>query len=389
MPGYEIIGEEEQNAVNEIFADGGCLFRYGFDFMRNNKYHVIEFEKKFSEFIGSKYSHAVSSGTAALLTVNKALGLKEGDEVITQSFTFVATVEAIQECGATPIITEVDNSLNMDPYDFESRITEKTKAVWVVHMMGVPANLKEINKIANRYNIDVLEDTAQGLGSKIGDKYSGTIGKAGIFSFDFGKTLTTGEGGMVSTDDYELYKNIVAFSDHGHEDNPNYPRGEDTAIFGGGFNYRMGEIQGAIGKVQLKKFAEASLQAYKNKKLLLENLQDVSEYFTYRKINEDTTEFADSLVMIFDSINTRTRISNYLSKKNIGFKLLPGAVKWHFAGRWDHLWTSHSEYGSKLNKWNESEKLLEKCIAIPILINMSKVDILRIAQEIKNAIYNE
>ncbi|MBR49386.1 MAG: aminotransferase [Chloroflexi bacterium] len=389
MPGYELIDENEKNAINEIFEDGGCLFRYGFDFMRNNKFHVVEFEKNFSKFIGSKYSHAVSSGTAALLSVNKALGLKEGDEVITQSFTFVATVEAIQECGAKPVITEVDESLNMDPYDFESRITEKTKAVWVVHMMGVPANLKEIIKIADKYNISVLEDTAQGLGSKIQNQYAGTIGKAGIFSFDFGKTLTTGEGGMICTDDYDLYKNIVAFSDHGHEDNPDFPRGEDTAIFGGGFNYRMGELQGAIGKVQLKKFNEATKKAYTNKKLLLNNLKDVSEFFTYRKIHEDTSEFPDSVVMMFDSIDTRTRISNFLYEKGIGFKLLPGAVKWHFAGRWDHLWVNHDEYRSKVNKWNNSEKLLERCIAIPIMINMSENDILKIAQEIKNAIYNE
>src|SRR2546423_1223063 len=108
MPGFEIIGREEQEAVNEVFARGGCLFRYGFEFMRQGCFKVVEFEKEFARFLRGKYCHGLTSGTTALFAVNRALGIGPGDEVITQAFTFVATVEAIVETGATPVIAEID-----------------------------------------------------------------------------------------------------------------------------------------------------------------------------------------------------------------------------------------------------------------------------------------
>ena len=122
---------------------------------------------------------------------------KEGDEVITQSFTFVATVEAIVESRAIPVCTEIDETLNMDPDDLLKKINKKTKAVIVVHMLGVPARIDKIKKICQKYKLSLIEDTAWGCGAKFKQNYLGTWGDIGAFSFDFAKTITTGEGGMV------------------------------------------------------------------------------------------------------------------------------------------------------------------------------------------------
>ena len=131
MPGYEVIGAEEQAEVDEVFARGGVLFRHGFDAMRNECFKVRDFEDAFAKYMGSPHALAVTSGTAALRVALATLDLKPGDEVITQSFTFVATVEAIIEARAVPVCTEIDGTLNMDPQDLAARITSRTRAVIV------------------------------------------------------------------------------------------------------------------------------------------------------------------------------------------------------------------------------------------------------------------
>ena len=139
MPGFELIGAEEQAEVNDVFARGGVLFRHSFDALRGNCYKVREFESAFALAMNIPHALAVTSGTAALRVALAALGVGPGDEVITQSFTFVATVEAIIEAGATPVCAEIDDTFNLDPTDLERRITKRTKAVIAVHMLGTPA----------------------------------------------------------------------------------------------------------------------------------------------------------------------------------------------------------------------------------------------------------
>src|ERR1041385_5489834 len=126
MPGFELVGQEELESIQEIFADGGILFRHGFDAMRNGRYRVIEFENAFAEYLGAKHALAVTSGTAALKVALKALGIGPGDEVITQSFTFIATAEAIADAGAKPVVVNIDDSLNMDAGELEGAIDRKS-----------------------------------------------------------------------------------------------------------------------------------------------------------------------------------------------------------------------------------------------------------------------
>ena len=150
MPGFELIGKEEHNELNHLMTSSSILFRHGFDGLRNGVYKVRDFEKAFAEKMGSNNALAVTSGTAALLVALKAFGIGRGDEVITQAFTFVATVEAIVESGASPVIAEIDHSLNIAPGLIEKLITPATKAIIVVHMLGIPVDMEKVNDIAKK-----------------------------------------------------------------------------------------------------------------------------------------------------------------------------------------------------------------------------------------------
>src|SRR6267143_917649 len=274
MPGYELIDEQERLAVNEVFDRGGVLFSVGFDALRQNVFRVREFESAFGRRFETKFAHAVSSGTAAIKVALKALGVGRGDEVITQCFTFVATVEAILESGATPVITEVDETLTMDPEDLAARIGPKTRAIMPVHMLGAPAGMSQIMEIARAHDLLVLEDTAQACGGTFQGKYLGTLGNVGMFSFDFGKVMTTGEGGMLTTNNHDVHLMAKEYSDHGHQNNPAFPRGSDTRRIHG-FNYRMTELAGAIGLVQLGKLESALQTQRRNKKKIKSALSDI------------------------------------------------------------------------------------------------------------------
>jgi 8-amino-3,8-dideoxy-alpha-D-manno-octulosonate transaminase len=317
----------------------------------------------------------VTSGTAAVKVGLEALGVGAGDEVITQCHTFVATAEAIIECGATPIFTDIDRTLNMDPADLERRITPRTKAIIPVHMLGVPARMDEILAVAASRRLPVLEDTAQGLGGRYHGKYLGTLGTVGTFSFDHGKVLTTGEGGMVVTDDEQVYQRARAYHDHGHENNPRFPRGEDTRQTSG-FNYRMMELQGAIGLVQLSKLQYALERQQANKKRIKTALAKIPG-LAFRELPDAQGDAGDCLVFFLDTPDAARGVAADLAKEGIGFKNLPGAVDWHFAGTWDHMFGGHPVYGGRpaSTLWPESERILRSAIALPIMVRMEDAQI--------------
>ncbi|MBP7088037.1 MAG: DegT/DnrJ/EryC1/StrS family aminotransferase [Candidatus Omnitrophica bacterium] len=383
MPGFELIGEEEKQAVAEVFDKGGVLYRYGLNAKRQNIFRVDEFEKKIAQKVGSKYALYVCNGTAALKLALIALGVKSGDEVITQSFTFIATVEAILELGAIPVITEVDKSLNMDPLDLEKKITAKTKVIIPVHMAGVAAKMKEILAIAKKHKISVLEDSAQALGATYQGKFLGTIAQAGIYSLDIGKVITTGEGGILVTDDEKIYLKAREYSDHGHECNPNLPRGEDTRSIWG-FNYKVTELQGAVGLAQLKKLDFILKKQKDNKRQIKEEISNISS-IEFREIPNPDGDAADTLIFFIDSKERAKSFAKKLAERGIGTKNLPDAINWHFAGTWGHIFYICPKYkGKDLEKvWNQSTNYLRRAVALPIMVNMSQEQIKKIIQAVK------
>ena len=362
MPGFEVIGKEEKNSINKIFSRGnGIMFRHGFEKLRNNQFLVDEFEYKFKKKFNSKYSLAVTSGTAALRVAIASLNLNQGDEIITQSFTFVATVEAIIESKCKPVCTEIDESYNMCSDDLIKKISNKTKVVIVVHMLGQPANLQKIKKICKKFKLILIEDTAWGIGGKFGKKFLGTVGDIGTFSFDFAKTITTGEGGMIVFKNKKHYISAKAWHDHGHENNPKLNRWEDTRKMSG-FNFRMSELNAAIGLAQLKKFNEIFKRHEINKKKILNKIKS-NKNFMLPKIPKLSKPAAEAILLNLGSKNKAIEFRKKLLKYNIGTKILPEATTWHFAGDWEHI-------KIKNKKFPKTEKILKSSVAIPILFKM-------------------
>lgn len=368
MPGYEVIGKEELLEIKEIFDKSKVLFRHSFDHLRNGIYKVRDFEVEFAKYMCVKDTLAVSSGTAALKIALKALGIEKGKEVITQAFTFVATVESIIEAGLVPVITEVDDTLNMDPIDLEKKITKETRAIIVVHMLGVPSQMNEIKKIADKYNLYIIEDTAWGCGGKYCGQYLGTIGDVGAFSFDFNKALTTGEGGMLICKNDEILAKAKAYHDHGHENNPNLPRWEDSRS-GSGFNFRMCELQGAVGLAQLKKLNFVLEQHRKNKQKIKNSIGSLTG-LTFRNKPVNVEETADALIVYVNSHDIALKCRQELLKFGISTKMLPEAINWHFAGLWNHIPELVKKYKNLQEAFPKSNEILNRSVAIPILINM-------------------
>jgi 8-amino-3,8-dideoxy-alpha-D-manno-octulosonate transaminase len=369
MPGYELVGQEELQEISDIFSNGGILCRQGFENLRNGVHKVCSFETEFARRLGTPHALAVTSGTAAVRVALAALGIGRGDEVVTQSFTFVATVEAIIESGATPVCTEVDETLNMDPGDLMARITPRTKAVIVVHMLGTPARLDRILEVCHRQGIPLVEDTAWGCGGRFKGRSLGTWGEIGTFSFDAAKTLTTGEGGMVVTREKAIYDRAKAWHDHGHENNPALPRWEDSRS-GSGFNYRMSELQGAVGLAQLRKLNDVIAGQRRTYLAIWERIKHLPG-ITARAVPEGSEETADALVFFVRNRDTALRCRERLLAQGLGTKILPEAFTWHFAGTWNHMPQLAEAHGGDLNAaFPRTRALLARAVSIPISVHV-------------------
>lgn len=367
MPGFELINKKEQSAVNKLFDQLKKKIKPIF----YNSENVKLFEKNFAKKIGHKYAVAVSSGTAAIKTALIAAGIKPGDEVITQAFTFIATVEAIVDIGAKPVITEIDQTLNMCPVDLEKKITKKTKAIMPVHMLGVSVKIDEIKKIAKKNKIIVIDDNCEALGARWKNKPLGSQFDACTWSFDNGKTITTGEGGMITTNDYNLYKLSLEYRDHGHENNPDFPRGRDTHRIHG-FNFRTTELNAVIGLEQLKKLDYIVLQNKKKYNSFL-RLFKKYKFISFREIPKTSTPLYDCLIFNLATKGDANKFLGLMKKNNLITKNVPDAIEWHFAIYWDHIFKKYEIKKNKLKKmFQKSQDYLSRSIAIPIFVKESQ-----------------
>ena len=371
MSGNEIIGKEELQNLKDIFTkSNGVLFSHSFHERRKKIYRVEIFEKLFAKKIGAKYAVACSSGTAAGSLCLLAAGVKPGDEVITQAFTFIAPIESILFVGAKPIIVDVDRSLNMSPEEMEKKITKKTKCIMPVHMLGGIANMKKILSIAKNKNIPVIEDACESLGAKYFGKQVGTMGLSSFFSLDFGKIITTGEGGMICTNNRSQYLALKAMRDHGHINKPGIHRGLDKALRRG-FNFRMTEMQGAIGIAQLKKINKILKLKRRNRKIIY-NILKKNNSLEFRTSHDKSVsgDQNDHLIFFLKNSKKAKKVKKKLDKNKINTGILPIAIRWHYAGYWKHIWQENKIYKkyAKMNYWKNAWSLLQRSISIPISI---------------------
>ncbi|MCU4175077.1 DegT/DnrJ/EryC1/StrS family aminotransferase [Carboxylicivirga sp. N1Y90] len=213
--------------------------------------YIDQFETEFATFCGVKHAISVSNGTVAIHLALAAMGIKEGDEVIIPDLTFIATASAVKLSGAKPVFVDIeDDTLGICPSAIRKAISPKTKAIMPVHLYGQPANMNAILDIAKEFNLKVIEDAAEAHGALIGEKKVGSIGHAGTFSFYGNKIITTGEGGMITTNDDELNERCRILRDHAMDKNKRYWHNEL------GYNYRMTNMQAALGCAQMQRISE-------------------------------------------------------------------------------------------------------------------------------------
>lgn len=365
MPGFELINNDEKKALLKLFDKKD----YGKRPLFRPRIYVKKFEQAFSKFIGSKYACCVSSGTAAIKVALVAAGVKKGDEVLIQSFTFVAPVEAIVDLGAKPVLVNIDETLNMCPKDLEKKITKKSKVIMPVHMLGVAADMKEINKIAKKKKLIVIDDNCEALGAKWNKKQMlGVQSDMCTWSFDNGKTITTGEGGMITSNNYEFIKLCREYMDHGHENNPKLPRGRDThRIYG--FNFRPTEMTGVIGVTQLKKINKI---LSKNKKNYYEIIKVFKKYkqIEFRKIPLKSSPLHDCIIFNFKNKKLSKKFVEIINNQGLVTKNVPDAIEWHFAMYWDHIFKRFGINKKRLKIiLKKSHDLLERSVSIPIFVN--------------------
>ena len=334
MPGFELWSDKERKEVNDVL-ETGILMRYGFDGPRKGHWKSKELEAEICKTFGSSYAQLTSSGTTALTTALSALGIGYGDEVITPCFTFVASFEAVLSVGAIPVLVDVDDTLTLNPAAVRNAITAKTKAIMPVHMCGSMADLDALLAICKEHNLILLEDACQSIGASYKGKFLGTIGDAGTFSFDFVKTMTCGEGGVVLTNNKTLYEKCDGYTDHGH-DHLGADRGADQHPFIGN-NFRISELHAAVGLAQVKRLPEFLSLQKKNHAHLKDILSQVPE-ITFRRIPDPVGDSCTFLSWFLPTAEKTKAVVAEMKTQGI----LPGNFywfdnNWHYIRKWDHL----------------------------------------------------
>ena len=258
---YQEMKSEFDAVFKEVMSGGDFIMRK----------HLKEFEKDIASYVGTKYAIGVNSGTDALYLLADALGFGAGDEVITVAHTFVATVGAIVQCGAKPVLIDIDDDFNIDVNLIEAAITPKTKGIIPVHLNGHPCNMAKIMQLATKHNLIIIEDAAQALGAKFKNKMVGSFGRAGIFSFYPAKMLgAPGDGGMVVTDDAHLARKVKALRDNGRVDS-------SDVIECFGYCSRLDNLHAAILKMKFKHFSQWLSRRKGIAKMYDEGLKDAKD----------------------------------------------------------------------------------------------------------------
>lgn len=392
MPGFELFDDEERKEINDVM-DTGILMRYGFEEQRKGLWKAKELEQALCAKLKVPYAQLTSSGTSALTTVMAGLGIGAGDEVIMPTFTFVASFESVFSVGATPVLVDIDDTLTLDPIAVEAAITPRTKAVMPVHMCGAMADLDALKAICEQHQLILLEDACQAFGGSYKGRALGTIGQAGVFSFDFVKTITCGEGGGIVTHDPDLYQRCDAYSDHGH-DHLGLDRGADLHPFIG-YNYRISELHAAVGLAQLRKLDQFLTIQRSTKKIFKDALRTIPEV-TFRRLPDEDGDTGTFLGFFLPDEDKARKVTAAMKAAGLAtFYYYDN--NWHYIRKWDHFKQLRvlNRFSKELEQAMEryttqqfpaSDALIKRCICTPINLSWSDELIREKADLLVNAV---
>jgi dTDP-4-amino-4,6-dideoxygalactose transaminase len=307
-PGSYLIGEEEKKNLLEVI-EAGWLYRYADSSSANFKAKVLQLEQKLAEYVGIEHVVAVNSGTAALFVALAALGIGPGDEVIVPGYTFIASIGSIVYSRAIPILAEIDESLTLDPRDVRKKITKRTKAIMLVHMLGNPGHIEEIRNLAREHNLYLVEDCAQSFGATYQGKSVGTYGDIGTFSFNFYKTITAGDGGAVVMKKADLYRRAFAIHDQGHLPLRHGVEQGSRALLG--LNFKMTELTAAVLLAQLKKVDALTKKLKAKKRRFKDGIKDISG-LSFRTLPDPQGEIGTLLTVFLPDADTARRVGDEL-----------------------------------------------------------------------------
>ncbi len=359
-PGAYIVGDEERKEVEEVL-ESGYVSRYGREDDPRFKKKVVTLEREFAKRMGAKYALAVNGGTGALMAALVGIGVGPGVEVLVPGYTFVASISSIIAVGGSPVLTEIDESLTMDPEDIERKITEKTRVIMPVHMLGNPSDLSRITSIAKKHNLIVLEDCCQSLGASYKGRMTGTIGDIGAFSLNINKTITSGDGGMVITDNREYYERAFGFHDQGHKPlRMGVEIGKRSLI---GINLRMNELTAAFALGQMKKLDRILADLKRKKKLFKDTIIAGNiKHMRFRKIN-DPGECATLLTVIFETPEVAEKVARALGSKTVD------KSGWHVYNNMEQLLSYVDREGNKPFKKHmlpQTDDILSRAINLSV-----------------------
>lgn len=371
MKKYQIakpyITKREKQLVLEVLSSGNLSL--------GPKYQ--EFEKKFAQKIGTKYACAVSSGTAGLHLAMIAAGIGPGDEVITSPFSFIASANCILYVGAKPVFVDIDPvTYNMDPLKMEEKITSKTKAILVVHIFGQSADMSKILKIAKKHNLKIIEDACESVCAKYDSKNIGTFGESAVFAFYPNKQMTTGEGGMLVTNDKKIYNLCSSLRNQGRSENMQWL---DHKYLG--YNYRMDEMSAALGLAQLEELDYMIDQRRKIANLYGKYLSNYAEIVEIPKVvSGNVHTWFVYVVRIKNQKIKRDKVISELAIMGISTKPYLPSV---------HLFDFYKKkFKYKKGDFPISEMVSAASLALPLYIGLKEDDIRYISNKVISVLEN-
>jgi perosamine synthetase len=370
IPLYKIYWDEDDvDAVSNVIRRG--MFWTGGESVGN-------FEEEVAKVAGSKHGIAFNSGTSAQLAILNSLGISTGDEVIVPSFTFISTCNTVVHTGAKPVFAEIEGeTFGLDAQDVERKITSKTKAIIPVHYAGTSCKIDEIMKVADENNIYVIEDAAEALGSVYNGKPVGSSGIAAMYSFCGNKVITTGEGGMLVTNNDEIMESLHLVRSHGRTDKGSYfSSSESFDYISLGHNWRISEITAELGRSQLRKLSMVVNMRRDVAKMYAEVLDGLP--LIYPNPSKAPGHIYQMYTVLFENNSARENVRNTLSSEGIMSKIYFNCV---------HLTTSYKEmFDTGEGLLPVTEDLAERVLTLPMFPTMTADEVQLVGKIIKNIV---